>query len=114
MKSIISAIGVVALICVPAWLAGCEKPIAAQEVAQSQTPLRQTDAAAKADATAGQAIYDSHCAECHRLGRYDKDGNADNLAGQRSKITETFMARHSGGELSPADMANLRVFVARH
>ena len=112
MKRDIRAIGVVAMACVLTWLAGCEKPMARREVAQTETPLRQP-VAAKADATAGKAIYDSRCADCHRLGRYDNDGNADNLAGRPSKITDKLMARHNGEELNPADIANLRAFVAQ-
>lgn len=63
-----------------------------------------------ADSAAGQVVYDTNCAACHRAGRHDPEGDALDLIGKR--ITARRLSRHHGASLSEQDAANLRAFLA--
>jgi cytochrome c2 len=60
---------------------------------------------------AGQAVYDTHCGSCHRLGEYDADGHG-NLARRLGDIDRSFLAGHHGSSLTETDLASLREFIA--
>jgi mono/diheme cytochrome c family protein len=64
--------------------------------------------------TTGQAVYDSNCAGCHRLGTYDTTGSAPNLYGDGSKVSEKYKAGvsgHKGITLSSTQISNLVTFL---
>jgi mono/diheme cytochrome c family protein len=63
---------------------------------------------------AGQAIYDSNCARCHRLGTYDPRGRAPDLSGRQGHITADFVQAHRKLVLNEAQVKELRAFLAAH
>lgn len=65
------------------------------------------------DAAAGKAVYDANCAACHKLGRYDTEGR-HNLSGDDDDVTLSFVSGHHGEDLSEADVAALRAFIATY
>jgi mono/diheme cytochrome c family protein len=62
----------------------------------------------------GQAVYDSDCAGCHRLGSYDKTGSAPDLSGDGNKVGTKYSADkkgHKGITLTATEISNLSTFL---
>jgi mono/diheme cytochrome c family protein len=67
------------------------------------------------DVAAGQTVYDAECAGCHRLGTYDANGFAADLAGTQASARFPTPGPgtgvHAGITLDAAELANLQAFI---
>jgi mono/diheme cytochrome c family protein len=64
--------------------------------------------------TTGQAVYDTNCASCHRLGTYDTSGSAPNLSGYGSDVSQKYTAGvrgHSGITMTATEISSLSTFL---
>jgi mono/diheme cytochrome c family protein len=68
--------------------------------------------AARAQSSAGQVIYRASCGSCHRLGEFDSQGIAPDLASHQAEITSSHLRDHHEISLDTAAIADLRAFVA--
>ncbi|HKJ05129.1 MAG TPA: CxxxxCH/CxxCH domain-containing protein [Geopsychrobacteraceae bacterium] len=55
----------------------------------------------------GQALYDTQCAGCHKLGAYDASGSATDLGGREALVTGKLNMGHMGTTLSTAEITAL-------
>jgi mono/diheme cytochrome c family protein len=90
-------------------VAGCTQPGRTEKAPQE--PAAREAQAAPAKAVPGQALYDAHCASCHRMGSYDAKGRGPDLAGRRS-LRAQFVSRHAKVKLTDQEVADLRDFLA--
>lgn len=83
----------------------------------ASTPVKSTAtddrSIASGDELAGKASYDTNCASCHKLGKYDTEGRG-NLSGDDDDVTVSFVAKHADVSMSEAEVAQLRAFIASY